>query len=168
MKKRPAVKRHSFQILFICSGNICRSPMAEASLRSRIPPDLKHVVSIKSAGIRAISGVPPTAEAELAAKLKGYSLRNHRSSPINDLVIETADIILCMEPNQCDYILTRYPRVASKLFPLKAYAQGEYDEIPDPFGFDIHHYRSTLELIDSELTRIEPVLWETIRQKIKK
>lgn len=155
-----------YVILFVCSGNICRSPMAQASLSARIPGTLRDKVKIASAGLIAISGLPATVEAELAARLKGYDLALHRSRALTETILDGADLVLCMEPHQADIIRRKYPRLASRVHDLCSFAGQPDDCIDDPYGGDIAVYRTIQEKIDEKLARIERKLWTRIRSEL--
>jgi protein-tyrosine phosphatase len=157
----------TFNILFICSGNVCRSPMAEASLKSRVPADLKSKLHISSAGLSTLSGLAPTVEAELSARLKNYDLSAHRSLPATEVLLDKSDLILCMEKNQVKAIQTRMPHIANRVHLISDFGGKHGRDIPDPYGSNIALYKEILNLIDAELTRIEPMIWTLARKKVK-
>lgn len=142
--------------------------MAEASLRSRIPSDLVGYVEVTSAGLSTLSGLAPAVEAELAARLKKYNLANHRSKPVTEILLEESDVILCMEDHQVKALQARMPLLADRIFLLTQFNHGSGREIKDPFGQDIQVYMTTLDLLDEELDRIQPAIWEAARSKITK
>jgi protein-tyrosine-phosphatase len=165
MKSRVPEKSKIFRIIFICSGNVCRSPMAEASLRYRLPAELKERVAISSAGISTLSGLAPTVEAELAARMKGYNMSQHRSKSASEAALDEADLILCMENNHVKAILSHLPRIADRVHLLTGFKSKRSDDIPDPYGRDIQSYKDILNLIDAELDRVASAIWKMARKK---
>jgi len=138
-----------------------------ASLISRIPKSLTANVRVESAGINAISNLPPTVEAQLAARLKGYDLDIFRSSALTEMAVRKAGLILCMEKNQVMFVKDRFPFAGDIVWLLGDYMKGKGNEIDDPYGSDINQYIETLELIDAELDRITRSLWATVRKNLK-
>ncbi len=141
--------------------------MAEGALKACVPENLKSSVSISSAGIHALRGMPATTEAELAAQLKGYDLSKHQSRPVSDVLLEEADLVLCMEAEQAAYLKGRFPICAPRIFTLKEYANGKGGDIPDPYGQDIFFYKEIMNQIDSEINRIKRKLFAQIRKQRK-
>lgn len=107
-------------ILFVCSGNTCRSPLAQA-----LGEKLGLVCA--SAGICAWPGAPATPEAQRAAAMHGCDLRNHRARPLTDELIDAAQIICPMTAAHAQAIAAQYPRAQRKI-------QLFSPEIPDPYG----------------------------------
>ncbi len=92
-----------FRILFVCTGNICRSPMAEGIARSRtvaLDPADKAGLRVASAGIAALSGDPATFEATLAMRRRGIDIGAHRARQLTSAILQESDLLLTMERMQ--------------------------------------------------------------------
>jgi RpiB/LacA/LacB family sugar-phosphate isomerase len=117
-------------ILFICTGNVCRSPMAEALFR--------HVVRgrgefrVVSAGIGAVDGQPPTPHSVRAMRELGVDISGQRSRMLTGDLVRAADIILGMTHGHVDTVALMYPKLAEKTFLLR-----EFDETLEPYEKDI-------------------------------
>ena len=161
----PDNRPESFRLLFVCSGNTCRSPLAEA-LAQRELGTLGWRVEVRSAGVSALSGTPASSGSLGAAQRHGLDLREHRSREVDEELIDWADLILVMSPSH----LVRLAQLggAGKAALLDAFAQGEEGGedvgggVPDPFGGDDDAYEETYrtleELVDKALRRLEPIL----------
>ena len=155
----------SFHLLFVCSGNTCRSPLAQA-LAERELAVLGWRVEVRSAGIGAIPGEPASAGSVRAAARHGLDLDAHLSRPVDDELIRWADLILVMSASH----LVGLARlgVGGKAALLDAFARGEQGDagegmgVPDPFGGDDQDYEDVYvmleELIPGVLRRLEPIL----------
>ena len=141
--------------------------MAQASLQSRIPLKFKKIVEVQSAGIQAVSGLPSTVEAELASKLKGYDLSQHRSKLASEIELEKADLILCLEKNIAEILQNKYSMLAHRIYPLTTFLNESFSDLKDPYGSDISVYRDTLNQIDAILDKIEKKLWRFVQKELK-
>ncbi|MDD4202131.1 MAG: low molecular weight protein arginine phosphatase [Candidatus Omnitrophica bacterium] len=131
-------------ILIVCTGNTCRSAMAEGFL--------KHVfkeknMTIVSAGTGAVNGIKASEKAIEIMKDNGIDISQHRSSFVNDEKVETADIIVVMETIHKEYLLKKYPEIKDKLFLFRVFAKDGSSEIPDPCGQDKEIYEKIFEII---------------------
>lgn len=129
-------------ILFVCTGNTCRSPMA-AGIMNRIALERGLDVRIESAGIFAQEGAPASTEAILAVKKYDVDLLGHHAQPINTELIEKSDLILTMTPAHKMVFAQTAPE---KTCTLCEYAGTEGD-IADPFGGDVEEYEACAEQI---------------------
>ncbi len=135
-------------ILFVCSGNTCRSPMAEALFKELVK---NKNIEVKSAGISATNGDPSAIHVRsiLQAKKIDYS---HLSQRINPELILWADLILTMTKTQKFLLLALFPQMAKYIFTLKEYTTETADlDIKDPYGSDLLAYLQCAEEIEKYL-----------------
>ena len=110
------------KIMFICTGNICRSAMAHAMLQKMAKEQNKDV-QVYSCGIFAENGDIPTREAIETMKEYGIDLRQHRATNIKNSNIEQMDVILCATTAHKNNVINMYPKLAGKVFTMKEYAR---------------------------------------------
>lgn len=108
-------------VLFVCTGNICRSPIAEALVESR-SREFGLPLSARSAGSWAQSGNPATSDAILAADELGLEIQDHEARPVRDHMVREADLILGLAREHRDEVLSLDSQAASKTFTLKELA----------------------------------------------
>ena len=138
------------KILFVCTGNTCRSPIAEALWRSRGYND------VASAGVSAWSGLRAATYAREAVKPYGASLENHRSQDLLEVDGEF-DLVLTMTGDQYRRVLESRPEWADHTFVL-AELVGESGDVGDPFGQDLGMYEAVVEEIHRLLQKLEEKL----------
>jgi protein-tyrosine phosphatase len=113
-------------ILTVCTGNICRSPVAEAALRQAMPG-----LVVGSAGLHALVGREADADSVAAAAQHGIEMHAHAARQFDDALGRAADLILVMETHHRQEIAARWPHFLGKTFLL-----GHFDgprEVPDPY-----------------------------------
>lgn len=129
------------KIMFICTGNICRSAMAHKMLESKIK-ELNKNIEVYSCGTYAENGDIPTEEAiDVLKKNYHIDLTGHRATNIYSSEIEKMDIILCATTAHKAKIINMYPMLKDKIFTIKEYAGYIEDiNISDPWGCDYKTY----------------------------
>jgi len=107
-------------ILVVCSGNICRSPIAEGLLRRAIEARLGSSTPVlSSAGTIAMEGTPATPEAVTAAAERGVDIAGHRARRLTDPMIASARLLVCMAAEHREEIEARVPEASDRTFTLK-------------------------------------------------
>lgn len=157
----------SLMILFVCTGNTCRSPMAEVLMRRRAAERMgcsmqelaDRGVLILSAGIAAMSGSAASAEAHEAVTDRGLDLRQHESQPVTDRLIRFADMILTMTRGHREAVLAQWPDAA----PRTRLLSRSKSDVSDPIGGPLELYRRCADQIDGHLAGWEQeIAWDEI------
>ena len=132
------------KIVFVCTGNICRSAMAHHYMQKRMIDEKKeNDYIIESAGLSAYTGDRATEFATLVMKKYGVNMENHRATYIEESDINEADLVICMTQAHKRKIINRYPNLEGKVFTLKEFVgEKEYLDIDDPWGFGIEVYEN--------------------------
>ncbi len=141
------------KIMFICTGNICRSAMAHGLMEKKVMDQKINNIEVFSCGIHAAIGDTPTYEARTVMEEYGVDISKHRATNIKYSDIEKMDLILCATNSHKIAVIDMYPNLEGKVFTMKEYVDynREYHypiNIKDPWGYDIDTYRSCAGEID--------------------
>ena len=128
-------------ILVVCVGNICRSPMAEYFLKQQHPN-----LHIESAGIQAMVDHSADAKAIQCMDALGINMRSHRARQLNSELLKHADLVLVMSSNQQRHIEDKWSFAKGKIFRL-GHWQGQ--NVPDPYQHDQDFFNETCKNIQS-------------------
>ncbi len=145
-------------ILFVCTGNLCRSPMAAAICRARLAQDpQRQGWQALSAGVWAEKGLAASPAAVVAMAERGIDLGGHRSQPTTPQLIAQCNLILGMTPHHVEALRTAFPQAAGRI-RLLAEMNGESHGVADPYGLSLTEYRATA----AELERLIQTGYEKI------
>lgn len=132
-------------ILFVCSGNTCRSPMAAALFGEQLKQirwkKQGFTLEVRSAGLYAGNGFAASPEAVEVMAEMGIDISRHRSQRLSGELLQWADLIITMTDSHQQQILTQYGVSAEKLHTLAEFTQPEQGDIVDPFGAGMEAYR---------------------------
>ena len=154
-----------YRVLFVCTGNTCRSPMAAAVLRDELGPDAARV-EVSSAGTAAWEGHPAAEFSVEVASREGVRLDTHRSRRVTPALLRAADLVLVMEPAHASavqvlgadpariHVLSEWPEPAE-----------EGLEVSDPFGGSIEAYEECWRRIRMHMKRVAPLVLEALRAR---
>jgi protein-tyrosine phosphatase len=142
-------------VLVVCTGNICRSPMAEGLLAARLA-ERGRSVRLASAGIGALVGHPADATATELLALRGIDLRAHRAQQLTSRLLAEFELVLVMEEEQQRAIEMRYPTARGRVHRIGKI--GKFDVL-DPYRRGRPAFERSLALIDRGIEEMGRLLW---------
>lgn len=147
-----------FQVLFVCSGNTCRSPMAQVLLQEKLRlRGLESLVSASSAGVAAWPGQPASPEAIAIMNRQGISLAAHRSRSVDAGQLAAAALVLTMTRSHRESLLRLFPDLGANIFTLGDFSGNGLD-VADPFGCRLEEYLACAgqlsQMLDAALDKI--------------
>lgn len=140
-------------ILFICTANICRSPMAAALFRKILQEKgISEGWRIESAGTWPLAGQPAVEKTQKVVRKHGMDISDHRSKGVNRHLMEAFDLILTMEKGQKEALMVEFPEYAKKNFLISEMV-GIFEDIEDPIGLSEEDFKDTANQIESYLNK---------------
>jgi protein-tyrosine-phosphatase len=143
-------------VLFICTGNTCRSPMAEGLFR--LATAGRDDFSVSSAGVAAAKGAPASRETQDLLKRRGASLTGFKSRPVSEAILKAATHVFAMTTGHLAVLEARFPRHADKFFLIREFAgitdKRDGTDVPDPIGMGPPAYEEVATILDAAIPSI--------------
>lgn len=167
LKKR----KEKFRVTFVCSGNICRSTMAEGILREVLSKTrFRNVMEVESAGTLPTASGPAHPLTLKTLSAHGIDMYRHQARAINAQIVEESDLLICMAVNHYEYLRARFPQHKEKIVLLKEWhrrSKLSNPSVADPIGHDEAFYEQTFVEIQNEIKRILPYLFSEVKKFIR-
>jgi protein-tyrosine phosphatase len=160
MSEGKAAENHMRQILFVCTANVCRSPMAEAIFNA-LAEESGLLWRAESTGVAALVGEDITPNARAALDEVGIYANEHRARQVSEAMLEEADLVLAMGPRHVATLRQRFGDLSERVYALPQCALGAPLEegIPDPYGQTMTAFRASvrqlLEYTEALVGRLE-------------
>ncbi|RLT40712.1 MAG: low molecular weight protein arginine phosphatase [Chloroflexi bacterium] len=143
-------------ILFVCTANQCRSPLAEVIGRQLLTTRYPGIAwQVGSAGVRAVNGYPATPASVTVAGRHGFDLSRHNSRALTEPVVEAADLLVTMEAAHKRAILAAFVQAEGRVFALGELI-GESADVDDPIGLPLEQYEYTYALLEKWINEALP------------
>jgi len=166
----PPDNQQIFTVLFVCTGNTCRSPMAHGILREMARRERLDHLNVVSAGVATMDGYSASSNAVAVAAADGLDISDIHSRQLVGDHLHEADLVLAMAYDHYDRLKTLYPEDGDKVFMLRAFPERMAHpgmSVADPIGRDLEEYRKIYSEIKQELERIWPHIKEWYHEKVK-
>jgi protein-tyrosine phosphatase len=143
------------RLLFVCTGNLCRSPVAE-SIFNALAQERGLEWRAESAGLAAIDGSPVPENVEISLEEVGFYAGGHRARKARGRMVEPVDLVLAMTPQQREKLrVLSGIKAEGKLYTLPEYlGEGENGEVPDPYGYPLQTHRASVRRIYEYMDRL--------------
>jgi len=160
-----------FVITFVCSGNICRSPMAAGILKKLLArTKFKDVVEVNSAGTLKLPESMAHVHAARVSQTNGIDIDNHLSRHIQGRIIREANIIFALALDHTKYLKSHFPEFKNKVVLLKQWKKMQHltnPSVADPIGHEIDTFEETFKEIQKEMKRVFPAILNQIKNYVQ-
>jgi protein-tyrosine phosphatase len=153
-------------ITVVCTGNICRSPMAAALLEHALMAEEEPLRSIEvhSAGVSAFAGDPASKNARRALEPVKLDIASHRSRPLSNQLADQSDLILTMTSQHIEAIHLLHPDLEAPVYRFREWMETGSKEVPDPFGGPLDLYVETRDHLAEAIPSIIRFLKDSINK----
>lgn len=160
-----SASRPRLNVLFVCTGNTCRSPLAVVALRAELGEDAGEI-GITSAGTGAALGLPASEGSLEVAAADGFDLSGHRSRPVTREAIDEADLVFVMSPSQRAAVLALGAE-PGQVHVLSEWPEPGEPDLPvfDPFGASREAYEECWQRLRRHARRIAPHVRQALRER---
>ncbi|MFH1415305.1 MAG: low molecular weight protein arginine phosphatase [Elusimicrobiota bacterium] len=151
------------KVTFVCTGNTCRSVMAERSFKKMIEASPIESILADSAGTAAMPHYAIIGDLKAVMDEKGIDYSGHKPRLLNMGIMKETDLVLAMTEEHKVEIVYRFPEEKEKVFMLSEYVSGEYVDISDPIGLGVEAYRESFDEISEYLIKLKEKLENEFR-----
>jgi L-threonylcarbamoyladenylate synthase len=161
-------RKTKFNVVFVCTGNICRSPMGEGILKAMVKKTkFKDIFYIQSAGTLDLGPLPAHDFSLKIADDNEVDLSSHKAKQISKQIVDDASIIFCMAMNHLHYLKKHYPQQKHKFYLLKDWKREKPLAVPsiaDPIGHELKYFEKTYSDIYTEIKRVLPYILNELKK----